>query len=217
MKKPNLALEAIRIEGSLLPAEFVQKLLELGAEHQSATDYGVPPGLNLRDEIGRYWRIATALWSDFNARCARSGTTPEKLTRTHWLEPLFSRVFGFEGWRTTSGEMIEDRLFPLTHKFGVTPILLTPHLIDLDKSDARFAPEGRRRSAHATVQEFLNADEHAQWGLVSNGYTLRILRDNPSLTRPAYIEADLTRIFNEERYADFVALWLLTHALWECR
>ena len=40
---------------------------------------------------------------------------------------------------------------------------------------------------------------------------LRIVRDNASLTRPAWIEADLQRIFTEERYADFAALWLLCH------
>ena len=120
-------------------------------------------------------------------------------------------MLGFENWTPTSGEEIDERRFPLTHKLGAAPLLLLPHTIDLDKSDARFSPEGRRRSPHATVQELLNASHHAQWGVVANGHTLRILRDNPSLTRPAYIEADLARIFEEERYADFVALWLLAH------
>ena len=36
--------------------------------------------------------------------------------------------------------------------------------------------------------------------------------DNPSLTRPAYIEVDLERIFTEELYSDFVACWLLIHS-----
>ncbi len=51
----------------------------------------------------------------------------------------------------------------------------------------------------------------ALWGIASDGVTLRILRDNASLTRPAWIEADLGRMFAEERYADFAALWLLAH------
>jgi hypothetical protein len=38
------------------------------------------------------------------------------------------------------------------------------------------------------------------------------VRANASLTRPAYIEADLQRIFADEAFADFTALWLLTHA-----
>jgi len=211
MKKTDLALDALRIEGSLLPAEFIQKLLELKADHQSADAYGIPPGLNLKDEVGRYWRIATALWADFKARSARPDANPDKLALSHWLTPLFTRVLGFENWTAISGEEIDERRFPLTHKLGATPLLLVPHTVDLDRSDARFAPEGRRRSPHATVQEYLNASHQALWGVVCNGHTLRLLRDNPSLTRPAYIEADLARIFEEERYADFVALWLLAH------
>lgn len=82
MKKHDLNLDALRIEGSLLPAEFVQKLLELKAGRQSAADYGVPPGLNLKDEIGRYWRIATALWADFKNRRERPDPTP-KSSRFH--------------------------------------------------------------------------------------------------------------------------------------
>jgi len=211
MRKPDLALDALHIEGSLLPAEFIHKLLELKADHQSAADYGVPPGLNLKDEIGRYWRIAAALWADFKMRCEKQGANPDKLALSHWLVPLFTRVLGFEAWTPTTGEAVDERRFPLTHKLGTTPLLLVPHTVDLDKSDTRFAPEGRRRSPHATVQEYLNASHGAQWGVVANGNTLRILRDNPSLTRPAYIEADLARIFEEERYADFVAFWLLAH------
>ncbi len=49
-------------------------------------------------------------------------------------------------------------------------------------------------------------------GPISNGLSLRILRDNPSLTRPAYIEVDLETIFTEELLADFSAFWLLAHA-----
>ena len=211
MKKPDLNLDALRIEGSLLPAEFIQKLLELKADHQSAADYGIPPGLNLKDEIGRCWRIASALWADFKIRRDKPGSKPDEVALKNWLIPLFTRVLGFDGWRAISGETIDERRFPLTHKLGSTPLLLLPHTIDLDRSDSRFAPEGRRRSPHATVQELLNADDDSLWAVVANSYCLRILRDNPSLTRPAYIEADLSRIFEEERYADFVAVWLLVH------
>ncbi|CAK0767922.1 Site-specific DNA-methyltransferase (adenine-specific) [Gammaproteobacteria bacterium] len=211
MKKPDLILDALRIEGSLLPAEFIQKLLELKTDHQSTTDYDIPPGLNLKDEIGRYWRISVALWANFKMRRGKLGANPEEVALKDWLVPLFTRVLGFERWTPISGEEIDERHFPLTHKLGATPLLLLPHTIELDKGDTRFGPEGRRRSPHATVQEYLNATNQALWGIVANGHTLRILRDNPSLTRPAYIEADLARIFEEERYADFVALWLLAH------
>ena len=38
------------------------------------------------------------------------------------------------------------------------------------------------------------------------------MRDNVSLTRPAFVEADLRRIFETDAFADFAALWLLIHA-----
>ena len=62
------------------------------------------------------------------------------------------------------------------------------------------------------MQEYLNAEDGCLWGIVSNGSKLRVLRDNSSLTRPTYIEADLDVVFAEELYPDFAALWLAAHA-----
>ena len=45
-------------------------------------------------------------------------------------------------------------------------------------------------------------------GLLSNGRQLRVLRDNVSLTRQAYLEFDLETIFGNEIYDEFVVLWL---------
>jgi hypothetical protein len=61
------------------------------------------------------------------------------------------------------------------------------------------------------LQEYLNASGGADWGLVSDGITLRLMRDNISLTRPAWIEANLSKIFSEGLFPDFSALWLLIH------
>src|SRR5690606_19936684 len=82
----------------------------------------------------------------------------------------------------------------------------------LDERDRRYGDSGRQRSAFGLLQDYLNAADAAVWGVASNGSLLRLARDNASLTRPAWIEADLARIFSEERYADFSLLWLLIHA-----
>src|SRR5207248_8040097 len=39
----------------------------------------------------------------------------------------------------------------------------------------------------------------------------RVLRNNASLTRQAYVEFDLEAMMNGEVYADFALLWLLCH------
>src|SRR6185503_16256965 len=91
------------------------------------------------------------------------------------------------------------------------PVVIAPAESGLDTLSPVFGDGGRRRSAFGLAQEYLNSQDGALWGMTSDGAALRILRDNASLTRPAWIEADLSRIFTEERYADFAALWLLLH------
>jgi hypothetical protein len=77
---------------------------------------------------------------------------------------------------------------------GRVPVVVVPPADDLDRPSAQLTTEGRRRSAASALQDWLNAADSALWGLASNGTRLRLARDNASLTRPAYIEADLRRM-----------------------
>ena len=61
------------------------------------------------------------------------------------------------------------------------------------------------------IQEFLNRREESLLGFLSNGLMLRILRDNVSLSRQAYVEFDLEAMMEGEVYADFALLWMLCH------
>jgi hypothetical protein len=72
-------------------------------------------------------------------------------------------------------------------------------------------PSGRPRLApHSLVQEYLNRTEHV-WGIVTNGLTLRLLRDSSLVRRQAYVEFDLQAILEEQRFHDFAALYRLLH------
>ena len=66
-QETQLAFEAISIEGGLLSPDWLARVAQLQAANQTDADYAVPKGLNLRDEIGRYWRMAQAHWKDFAA------------------------------------------------------------------------------------------------------------------------------------------------------
>ena len=61
------------------------------------------------------------------------------------------------------------------------------------------------------MQELLNRSTERLWGIVTNGLSLRLLRDNVTLTRQAYVEFDLEAIFATEAYEDFALLWLCAH------
>lgn len=210
----ELAFPALSIEGGLLAPDFLNKVAHLDASEQTEADYDIPRGLKLRDEIGRYWKIAQNLWQDFAAKRARTDLNTHALTVKELLEPLLRHVFCFGDLKAVGQVTLGERVFPIgfAANEGRVPVVLAAHDQLLDKPDARFGDGVRRRSPFLLAQEYLNASDGALWAIVGNGLKLRILRDNPSLTRPAYIEADLEAIFNEGLYPDFTALWLLAHA-----
>lgn len=208
-----LEFDAIAIEGGLLPAEWLAKVAALQAPHQSAADYGIPKGLNLRDELGRYWRIAEAHWKDFSAARA-AATNPRALTSRFVLNVL-REVFGVTDLVVpTAPEVVKERSYPLSAMAcgGRLPLVIAACAQRLEDRDRLFGDAGRQRSAFGLLQDYLNTADAALWGIASNGLVLRLVRDNYSLTRPAWIEADLERIFTEDRFADFSLLWLLVQA-----
>ncbi|MCU7870687.1 MAG: N-6 DNA methylase [Candidatus Thiodiazotropha sp. (ex Lucinoma borealis)] len=213
-KKNDSIYTAIRIEGGLLSTSLLDTLRHYGLPGQGPADYGIEKGLKLADELGRYWRIAQARWEQFTDLRARSDIDRSKLAVEDWLLPLFTRVLGFEIEESTSPASICERLFPVTHTAcnGVVPLVLTRDDQALDKGDPHYGQEGRKRSPMGLAQEYLNAEDNCLWAMVSNGLTLRLLRDNPAMTRPAYVEVDLERIFSEELYVDFTVFWLLFHS-----
>lgn len=210
----ELAFPALSIEGGLLAPDFLNKVAHLEASEQTEVDYDIPRGLKLRDEIGRYWKIAQNLWQDFAAKRARTDLNTHALTIKELLEPLLRHVFCYGDLKAVGQVTLGERIFPVgfAANEGRVPVVLAAHDQLLDKQDARFGDGVRRRSPFLLAQEYLNASDGALWAVVGNGLKLRILRDNPSLTRPAYIEADLEAIFSEGLYPDFTALWLLAHA-----
>ena len=131
-----------------------------------------------------------------------------------WLVPLITEVLGYSDLQPGATVAIGDRRFPISHRaaVGAVPLVLTTLKFDLDRADTRFGDDGRRRAPHALIQEYLNAETACLWGIVGNGTTLRLVRDSPSLTRPAYVEVDLERMFDEQLFSDFAAFWLILHA-----
>jgi len=213
-----LEFDAIAIEGGLLPAEWLGKVALLDAGQQKPEAYGVLKGLNLRDELGRYWRVAMAHWGEFDSARQASSSTDVVINRTatvRFVGALLREVFGFTDLAAHSAPLIfDERHYPITASAldGRLPVVVAAYDQRLDERDPRFGGDGRQRSAFGLLQDYLNAADPVLWGLASNGLALRLARDNASFTRPAWIEADLERIFTEDRFADFSLLWLLIHA-----
>lgn len=77
--------------------------------------------------------------------------------------------------------------------------------------DFRVKGNRRDKSAHATMLEYLNNTEHI-YGIIANGPTLRLIRNSDQLVKLTYIEFDLRRMLEEDKYAEFCLMFRILHA-----
>lgn len=204
-KSVSAVFDAITLEGGLISSTMLARIAAREAGVQTEADYGVPKGLTLRDEIARYFRIGDALFKDLFV-----SPTPSRQATISFVEALMRDVFGFSDVR--SADQVHHAGVTLEANGSCVPIVVVPPSDDLDHASADLTSDGRRRSAATSVQDWLNGNESAKWGFCANGERLRLLRDNASLTRPAYAELNLREVFEGEDFAGFAAFWLLAHA-----
>ena len=174
-------------------------------------NYNLLKSEKLNEAINRSWNRLLNAWGTFKSSREKlpekdAGTT---LTRERWLLPLFAEL-GYGRLLTARAIEVNDKSYAISHGWQHTPIHLVSFRVDLDQY-SRSAAGAARNSPHSLVQELLNRSEEHLWGIVSNGLRLRVLRNNASLTRQAYVEFDLEAMMNGEVYADFALLWLLCH------
>ena len=104
------------------------RIAALDAPGQRPDDYGIPPGRTMRDEIGRYWSIAEALWKEYREQNKRAGIPTARIGVERWLVRLLKEVFGYTDLTaTTVRAQVGERSFPISHKAqgGALPLLLT--------------------------------------------------------------------------------------------
>ncbi|MDI3504242.1 MAG: hypothetical protein PWP64_1178, partial [Candidatus Cloacimonadota bacterium] len=214
MSKPSSIFSTVRTEGAILPPELLMRIIngDPTLEGMTPSDYHLSPAERLNEAATRAYTRLTGVWSAFKDTIAKLpddaiGTTE---TRERWLLPLFQEL-GYGRLQTQRSLDIEGKSYPISHKAS-EPVAI--HLVsfrwDLDKRNP-IAKGETKLSPHSLMQEFLNRSEDHLWGILSNGIKLRILRDNISLTRSAYVEFDLQAMMEGLAYSDFFLLYLLCH------
>ena len=205
-------MDTIRLEGPLFVADALFDFL--GGKLDDKPDFrvAIPAGTRLNDEIGRAFSIASAAWRAFEAR--REQNPQSSLRR--FLGAFFSAL----GYAVPPDSSAKDASLPFRFPLSAPslPVFFkwypSAPSESLDTPERRFSGDGlpeRRRSLSQFVQQWLNLRDDALWAVATDGRTLRLFRDNASLTRPAYVEADLARIFSEGRRGDFACLFRLLY------
>ena len=204
---------AIRTEGGLLPADLLSRLAgpDAALPGLSTADYHLAPGERSTEAIARSWNRLVPLWRRFATvlEGLGEGDPAAGATRDGWLYPLLDEL-GYGRPAPTKALEIEGKSYPISHLRGRLPLHLVGAGTSLERRQAGVRGAASA-SPHSMVQELLNRSEKYLWAMLSNGRQLRILRDNVSMTRQAFVEFDLEAIFANELYEEFVVLWLVCH------
>lgn len=193
------AWPSLTLEGNLISPAMVAAVVAAKPTDRDDSSYGLRKGLTLRDEISLAFRVGQAHFDAF-----AKIDSPSFSATTRYLADMLAETFGFTDLAT------DDTTVALSAGKGRVPLVIVPPTDAIDKRSPSLSTE-RHRSAAFALQDHLNGRDDALWGLASNGHLIRLMRDNASLTRPAYIEANLAQIFATDDMASFSALWLLIH------
>jgi len=203
----------IQIEGSLISADLLENIYTGEAAGQKVTDFNLKDSIRLNEETAACWAEIRDYWKAFQHGLARVSETDSgaSVTREQWMLPLL-RVLGFNNVTfSRSAAQVGGQTYFISHRLGDGEEGLPVH-IEGARNELDKRPEtGRPRiSPHALVQEYLNRTEHL-WGIVTNGYQFRILRNSARLSRPTYLEFDLEQMLESEQFSEFQLFYRLAH------
>lgn len=204
---------SIDIQGSILSSDLLAKIRSEQANYQSGKDFNSDfTNAKLKDEISLAWQEAKGQWTIYKSKLTRlkegeAGTTE---TRNFWIAPLLTNL-GYNLTYDRKGEELNGKSFPIGYRDNILdnfPVYVGGYHESLDKR-----PENKqlRVSPHAMLQEYLNYSDN-DYGIVTNGRQLRLLRDASRITRLSYIEFDLEKMMEEDLYSDFVIFYRVLHA-----
>ena len=201
-RKPIIDMSAwpsLNLEGNLIAPAMVAEIAAQKDDEETRRSYRIRKGLTIREEISTAFRVGQSHFDAF-----RGLQNPSVEATRRFMREFLAETLGFDDLVPAEG------VLSFVAGSRVPIIIVPPHEEKLDRRSPTLSVE-RSRSPAFALQDHLNEDDSYLWGLVTNGTTIRLMRDNASLTRPAYIEADLTQIFTNEDAASFAVLWSLIH------
>jgi N-6 DNA Methylase len=200
-----------QFEGNLFVSDITHDLISNDLKGQLPQDFNLSEKDKIADEIAGAWAIARANWAVFQQSLDRipADDVATTVTRNKWVLPLLM-CLGYDP-TLTNAETIDNQSYAISHRVEAGEQKPPLHIIGCRVGLEKRPPSGNPRiSAHALMQEYLNRTEHL-WGVVTNGYQWRLLRDCNLITRLTYVEFDLEQILNGENFAEFGLFYRLFH------
>ena len=108
---------SIRIEGSILAADILEKIEQGDVIGQKPSDFGMPADAKVKDEIVRAWADAQDLYRIFRRKldATKVGTSATTETRNFWVVPLLG-LLGYQVEVARKGEAVLGKNYFLSHR-----------------------------------------------------------------------------------------------------
>jgi hypothetical protein len=202
----------IRIEGGIFSPDLLESLAHGDLQGQKPSDFGYKHETEMLNHLAALYSEARALYQQFRHAHEQlpddqSDTT---LTRQRWVIPLL-KLLEYQPTYIAEAHIVDQSRYRISHCADESPESPPIHIVGRRQSLDRVDPTAQpRRAPHTLMQEFLNRTEHL-WGIVTNGGTLRLLRDSTYLRKLAYLEFDLDALFGEPQFEQFLLFYRLLH------
>ena len=216
---------SIHIYGHLLSDDILHNIERdntlLGNRDQ---DFGMD--ISVSSAIDYVWSSLRNDWNFYKERASNERLINKDPYGTRRARDLMERLFQSLGYsldRQATNIEVAGTNYDISytcHDLGKMPFIIIGEGINsdgsidtLDKCSLDYRAKGgmRKKSAHATMLEYLNATENV-YGIISNGQILRIIRNSGQLVKLTYIEFDLRRMLEEDKYTEFCLMFRLLHA-----
>ena len=216
---------SIHIYGHLLSDDILHNIERdntlIGNRDQ---DFGMD--ISVSSAIDYVWSSLRNDWNFYKERAGNerlAGRDPYGTRRARDLMERLLQSLGYKLDRQVANIEVAGTGYDISYtcqELGKMPFIIIGENIcadgsidTLDKCSLDYRVKGgmRKKSAHATMLEYLNATENV-YGIISNGQLLRIIRNSGQLVKLTYIEFDLRRMLEEDKYTEFCLMFRLLHA-----
>lgn len=216
---------SIHIYGHLLSDDILHHIeRENTLNGNRDQDFGMD--ISVSSAIDYVWSSLRNDWNFYKERANNERLVNKDPYGTRRARDLMERLFQSLGYsldRQATNIEVSGTNYDISytcHDLGKMPFIIIGEGISadgsidtLDKCSLDYRAKGgmRKKSAHATMLEYLNATENV-YGIISNGQILRIIRNSGQLVKLTYIEFDLRRMLEEDKYTEFCLMFRLLHA-----
>ncbi|MDY6249529.1 MAG: restriction endonuclease [Bacteroidaceae bacterium] len=211
---------SIHINGHLLSDDILRSIEQDNTlQGNRIQDFGIDTTVS--SAIDYVWSALRNDWRFYNERSSAKDPYGTRRARD-LMERLFQNL-GYQMDRQSANITVNGKAYEINYiarELGNLPFIVIGDRISEESGietqdrcslDYRAKGNMRRKSAHATMLEYLNSTENV-YGIISNGQTLRLIRNSGQLVKVTYIEFDLRRMLEEDKYTEFCLMFRLLHA-----